>query len=61
MLQKKAIPHGFDVLFDRPVILEANKEYKVKSFIKGPPMERQKWANTSGVPGSAIYVSLFDG
>ena len=53
--------YGFDVLFDRPVILEANKEYKVKSFIKGPPMERQKWANTSGVPGSAIYVSLFDG
>ena len=29
--------YGFDVLFDRPVILEANKEYKVKSLIKGPP------------------------
>ena len=29
--------YGFEVLFDRPVILEANKEYEVKSFIKGPP------------------------
>ena len=28
--------YGFDVLFDRPVILEAYKEYKVKSLIKGP-------------------------
>ena len=27
---------GFDVLFDRPVILKANKEYRVKSLIKGP-------------------------
>ena len=25
------------MLFDRPVILEANKEYEVKSLIKGPP------------------------
>ena len=29
--------YGFEVLFDHPVILEANKEYKVKSFIMGPP------------------------
>ena len=29
--------YGFDVLFNRPVILEANKEYEVKSLIKGPP------------------------
>ena len=28
--------YGFDVLFDRPVILKADKEYKVKSLIKGP-------------------------
>ena len=28
--------NGFDVLFDRPVILKADKEYKVKSLIKGP-------------------------
>ena len=28
--------YGFDVLFDRPVILKAEKEYKVKSLIKGP-------------------------
>ena len=29
--------YGFEVLFDHPVILEANKEYKVMSLIKGPP------------------------
>ena len=29
--------YGFEVLFDHPVILEANKEYKVKSLITGPP------------------------
>lgn len=28
--------YGFDVLFDNPVCLEANKQYKVESFIKGP-------------------------
>ncbi|XP_022810556.1 BTB/POZ domain-containing protein 6-like [Stylophora pistillata] len=28
--------YGFDVMFDRPVILKANKEYKVKSLINGP-------------------------
>ena len=28
--------YGFDVLFDRPVILKAYKEYIVKSLIKGP-------------------------
>ena len=28
--------YGFDVLFDRPVILKADKEYKIKSLIKGP-------------------------
>ena len=28
--------YSFDVLFDRPVILKAYKEYKVKSLIKGP-------------------------
>ena len=28
--------YGYDVLFDRPVILKADKEYKVKSLIKGP-------------------------
>ncbi|XP_022810558.1 BTB/POZ domain-containing protein 6-like [Stylophora pistillata] len=28
--------YGFDVMFDRPVILKADKEYKVKSLIKGP-------------------------
>ena len=36
--------YGFDVLFDRPVILEANKEYKVKSLIKGPP----SWSGKNG-------------
>ena len=29
--------YGFEVLFDHPVILEANKEYEVKSLITGPP------------------------
>ena len=29
--------YGFEVLFDHPVILEANKEYKVMSLIEGPP------------------------
>ena len=28
--------YGFDVLFDRPIILKANKEYKIKFIIKGP-------------------------
>ena len=36
--------YGFDVLFDRPVILEANKEYKVKSHIKGSP----SWSGKNG-------------
>ena len=38
--------YGFDVLFDRPVILEANKEYKVKSLIKGPAakMGKHQWS-----------------
>ena len=34
----------FDVLFDRPVILEADKEYKIKSLIKGP----KSWYSESG-------------
>ena len=36
--------YGFDVLFDRPVILKADKEYKVKSLIKGP----KSWYSESG-------------
>ena len=36
--------HGFDVLFDRPVILKADKEHKVKSLIKGP----KSWYSESG-------------
>ena len=28
--------YGFDVLFDRPVCLEANKQYTLVSLIKGP-------------------------
>ena len=34
----------FDMLFDRPVILEADKEYKIKSLIKGP----KSWYSESG-------------
>ena len=34
----------FDVLFDRPVILKADKEYIVKSLIKGP----NSWYGDSG-------------
>ena len=36
--------YGFDVLFDRPVILKADKEYKVKSLIKGP----KSWYSEDG-------------
>ena len=36
--------YGFEVLFDHPVILEANKEYKVKSLIMGP----QSWYGENG-------------
>ena len=36
--------YGFDVLFDRPVILKANKEYNVKSLIKGP----SSWRGENG-------------
>lgn len=28
--------YGFDVLFDKPVCLEANEQYKLESLIKGP-------------------------
>ena len=28
--------YGFDVMFDRPLDLEANKEYELQSLIKGP-------------------------
>ena len=36
--------YGFDVLFNRPVILKADKEYKIKSLIKGP----KSWYSESG-------------
>ena len=36
--------YGFEVLFDHPVILEANKKYKVMSLIKGP----QSWYGGNG-------------
>ena len=36
--------YGFDVLFNRPVILKADKEYKVKSLIKGP----KSWYSEDG-------------
>ena len=28
--------YGFDVMFDRPIVLEANKEYELESLINGP-------------------------
>ena len=46
--------YGFEVLFDRPVILEANKEYEVKSFIKGPP----SWWGGNGQTWSAVECNL---
>ena len=36
--------YGFSVLFDRPVRLAENKEYKLESFIKGP----KSWYGTEG-------------
>ena len=39
--------YGFDVLFDRPIILKANKEYKIKSIIKGPTSWYGKDGQTS--------------
>ena len=36
--------HGFDVLFDSPVILESGKTYKISSKISGPP----SWYGTQG-------------
>ena len=39
--------YGFDVLFDRPIILNANKEYKIKSIIKGPTSWYGKDGQTS--------------
>ena len=36
--------YGFDELFDRPVILKADKEHKVKLLIKGP----KSWYSESG-------------
>ena len=39
--------YGFDVLFDRPIILKANKEYKIKSIIKGPTSWYGKDGKTS--------------
>ena len=36
--------YGFSVMFDRPVRLVENKEYKLESFIKGP----RSWYGTAG-------------
>ena len=45
--------YGLDVLFDRPVCLEANKQYKLVSLIKGPlswyGLEGQTTVESSGV------------
>ena len=29
--------HGFDIVFEPPIILEANMEYCFEAYIKGPP------------------------
>ncbi|PFX13255.1 BTB/POZ domain-containing protein 6 [Stylophora pistillata] len=48
--------YGFDVMFDRPVNLKANKEYKLKSLIEGP----KSWdsPNTKEAVTSDVFVTV---
>jgi len=47
--------YGFSVLFDRPVFLVENKEYKLESFIKGP----MSWYGTKGQTSAECQGVVF--